>query len=189
MQNRNLVAVATVLIIAGVPQAFAARCPSSRGPAEQIACLHVQESILRAELANASLARQLARTDVSATGKRSLRLPSVVSIYGMARLQAVLEWQNGAGVVQGSIVVSPGDRIPGGWVVTAIAPNAVRIAKGHVAHTLLMAGGSAGGNSSVESPVPVFAEAAGGVGENGPTIPLSAVPVPPPGSDALPGAN
>lgn len=180
MQTRNVVMAAAVLFIGVTPSAFAARCPSSLGPAEQIACLHVQASILRAELANAQLARQLALTDVSGTGKRSLPLPSVVSIYGMARLQAVLEWQNGAGVVQGSIVVSPGDRIPGGWVVRAIEPSSVRISKGHLAHTLLMQGSSSNRKSTEPTVEPAL---------NGPTIPLSSVPLSPPGDTPGPGGN
>lgn len=127
-------------------------CPSSLGVAQQVVCLQERAAVLQQRLSNAQIEQTLSKLNGSATTARGLGLPAVAAIIGRGEhLRAMLAWQGVDGSSAGSLEVTAGDVLPGGYTVEKILPGRVVLADAnHQRHVLLMNGG--GGAQSTPAP-------------------------------------
>lgn len=112
--------------------------------AQQMACLKMQNAVLSERLTQVMLRKNISKQSTSGPASRKLGFPSVISIYGVGpQLTAVLVWA-AKGENEGTLIAHNGTRIPGGWLVKAIANGTVIVQKGSRTRTLLLSDGESG---------------------------------------------
>lgn len=131
--------------------------------AQQMACLRMQNAVLGERLKQETLLKSIRKQSDSGPVSRKLGLPSVVSIYGVGpNLTAVLVWV-AHGEKEGTLIAHVGSRIPGGWLVKAIANGTVVVQKGATVRTLLLSDGQPGHQISMSGASPASGFGTGGV--------------------------